>query len=427
MAESGDAKFTLLSVLFSHLKHHSSRECLLRSSGRCYYVAHLATGHMRIVTFSPEEIKYNAGFYVYTMNHIGTVHYLYYLLSQFDIMNWRYWVARNVGKPLKLVEICKLSVPLAPGESILRRMLTPSFSFLTQLLTDQKPQTGDQYAELFKHKVLTNSFDIPAESRETIYTHQFRLNGTLSEVLDVFTLPYLLAAEAILCSHHHWEPVLWNCYYCQVEKYHMYIIRLNRTDNACLHIYLEEAMIQRMQSPALPYPVQENITSWYYDNSQEDMIAMDRGFTQFLVREFFCTVKQPLRVPSLKVLAVNQLTINLFVRRIFLYRRMCDSWDLVPSLKYKWIENTAQFKKFLEDIQNGFFKPARKGIVQKISMRKSTFRNIYYITEKQGEIIWQRAVSCPLYSMLPTVQHFQSYSQLPPSILTYLNEGVRPV
>ena len=140
--------------------------------------------------------------------------------------------------------------------------------------------------------------------------------GNYSDQYNRLTLAYLLVMEAVMDRRHVWLCLDQNTYYCQIEEYHIYMLRNRLRLNAWLSIFMDSEINQAMVHPKGPRSRQ------YFVNDPVDMSDYLREFEHTFLLEFgqifFYQRLALFEVLSLKDLSRCMIFLNSFIKGISL-------------------------------------------------------------------------------------------------------------
>lgn len=416
--------YFLLAFISTDAKLAQSEDDIWCSKKKCFKISFLGSNsNCYTVLFYRNHVQYYVHQTWYTVADEVTVQYLYFLMSHLD-SSWTKTVCVQNTEPSTLSNILKMSVALADGESILRRLLTPTSTFLKTLYQGKKPMTGQQYGLYFKKLVSGNIHHMKLSDLETIYAHNFNMFGSVSSIRNFFALPYILAMEAIMSMKHKWQPLYWDCYYCRIEMYDLFVWRNRWKYNVFVHIFLEEEMISKILSPQSVICAKEQMSdSFLYHNMDLDFSTFDDNFSRKMGCHF-CDHRIPFRLPALKEIAISQMTVNLMVQRIYLYRRATQYKKLIPNLHYTFVETSSLYQRKLSEIKTYFNHISEPGQQNTCKLMGKTFLYSNKLLTADIKTVWKRAMDPPLYALLPMLGNTDEYRQFGVSVHNYLETGV---
>lgn len=317
-----------------------------------------------IIYFHATKILYCCDGWLHKIGHPQTVWYIYYLMAMLNAP-WMSVILNHIKAVFPLQwKIMVKDFPYAKGESSMRRFLSNPRTFLKLMTWFRRPLTPSEYAQGFYHLVkregeLANMFRVfgervRREDVETIYMHPLYMNGFYSGKYNNFTLPFLLAVEAVLDPRHEWLLLDQNTFYCQIEMYHIFLWRKDWAVNIWMGIFCDSQL-----NAALRHPLAPPTRRFYVNHSQVmpnlvsdiDNLFMDH----FLPEHFWAKKFNPCSVLRLDQIAKCQLFCNFFMKRVseFLAQRKRDPYEREnaeyfsrrePIRKgFEWIDNHANY------------------------------------------------------------------------------------
>lgn len=310
------------------------------------------------IAFFTDKIQYKFYNSIHVQNIKNTVEYIYYIMRALNVQ-WMNRVLDCVQGTLSLSLLCKLKIRFGDKESILRRFLTPARTVLQDMCFKGRMLSGDEYAQYCK-KVIMSKYTLfggmqctgvkdgihckVCSNRETIYMHDYFCFGIYSKRVNFYTLTHLLAAEAVLFEKHHWEEIIDDCYYCQIEKFDLIIWRNQWTENVDLFIFMDDQLATLFKDNTFWSPQKFTLL----DDIDEICPAFSR-FRMRLSRYLGACLFQrrfPLRVKSLRQLAELQLTMNVFIKRMELFQDQVTHIGILTAS----LENNANYKASLRNL-----------------------------------------------------------------------------
>ena len=299
------------------------------------------------IEFYPYRIQYKFHNVSHVQDNRPTVEYIYFLMSRIKT-RWMKKVLRHVMKPVSLALQCKMKMPFAKYESLLRRFLMSNGTFLRQRCWKGKMESADEYVQHFKNlmsgKRTLDDYSSPLERRnlrQTMYMHDFFLNGVYSHLMNFYTLPYLLLGEAVLLGCHKWQEIFNDCFHCQIEKYHMMVWRHRWVNNFEFYIFTTEQIARYMKHRGLPY--KETSLVNHPQELTDNLMTFQYKFCDMMLEGMFGE-RFPLRVKSLSELCEFQLAMNLLIKRLDHYSKIADDHNYLTPTVY---ETNGAYTKWL--------------------------------------------------------------------------------
>lgn len=139
--------------------------------------------------------------------------------------------------------------------------------------------------------------------------------------MNFYSLAYMLLAEAILFTQHKWYEIYEGCHYCQIEKYHMIILRTAWHDECDIYMFLDEDLANLIKDKALPMQVGSllNPSGTFLGN----LMTFQFKFCDLMVERFF-NINYPFQVKSLKDLCEFQIIMGVLIKKL----EAMDKWVL---------------------------------------------------------------------------------------------------
>ena len=363
------------------------------------------------INFFPGSINVKNSECDYKKQDETLVFYIYYLMKLCH-EEWMNCIVDKMCIPLEL-----LSKMALPGhikcESVMRRIFTPLMGLLEQLGSLNRMMSGDEYGDYFK---LSSSNLGKNRIGETIYSHDFQWLSLNSKRMNFHTLSHLLLMEAVLNEWHNWEEMYPNCYFCKIEKYDFTIWRYQWSNNIFWSSFLDPEIARKMKNAPDTLNVSSKITQLFEQVTEDTneipkfylylaSIECDIG-TQFLQKYFFERRKITFKVHSLKELCKYQLSIAIFLRRLYLFAKC--SLTLIDINKPEIIENTEEFKEKLNS-SLVYFDRALTGVKKSYVLRSTVHGYIDSITESDLFFIFDKATKFPLETHIDALQYSDYY------------------
>ena len=374
-------------------------------------------GSVVSVFFLPQKITWTYKDNVQIIDDYNTVQYIYYLMTLYDEI-WMELITRMLPKPLSVLS--KLALPgYVQGESMMRRILTPMKGLLNQIGVDGHGfmMNPDDYALLYKKQMKNCMQETFANEKETIYGHNFQAYGEYSIEMNFFTLPHLLMIEAVLNKNNTWEEMFPDCYFCQVEKYNFVVARHHWESNIFWFAYLDPDIRNlfnhglELDGFKLTSAVSSNIFDFMIENLDQigipKLVNTIYGFEwkmemHFLPKYFFNRRKIPFQVHSLKKLCKYQLSLTVFLRRLFLFSKYALTLNDInnPDRIERKCDFILELNKSMDFLRNGLY-----GKEKTLSFKNSTYTYLQHITQEDLDFIWRKGTKFPLETYLDVVQH----------------------
>ena len=311
-----------------------------------------------ILFFFEHCIVYYFDGHMHQFFHGNTVRYLYYLMSMMNYP-WTERVLRTVyyNKVPRLERMLLLKtfpVLRDSGESMLRRHLQKPAQFGRHLCWSGKIMNATQYLNCFK-RVLQRYGTRNVQNiigwgprteyarRQTIYMHDFYMQGMYSNLFNRLMLCLFLVMEAVLDGDtHRWVSLDQETHYCRVEGYHLYLCRRGFVNDVRIHVCLDSQVNKAMYHHHLGGRCHGFVVN---HNSQMD--GYWRSLFHYFVENFILPRFYMPRgggPPSLKSLARTTVFCNLFFARVHLFTLLNLKTRIAREFSERW-ENLRPVKE----------------------------------------------------------------------------------